>query len=760
MDLHQGEKMKLNNITKKYNDNCILDNIELSLTKCGMVFVLGPSGSGKSTLLNILGLLDKDYQGDITIFGETLDKKESSLAYARKNHLGFIFQDFNLINSLTVKENILTSLNISDKPFDEEKYKKTFALLGLDKLENRDVTTLSGGEKQRVAIARAILRNSKIILADEPTGNLDAENTKVIFDTLKEFSKDKLIIVVSHDNDAAQQYADCIITLKNKKTNIVKNDTYLSNPELKNDEVQETSEKSKKWIRRISLNNLKRRKRKLVPLFFISMFSLLFAGMVMGIFSTINNMCFSTNSILETDKYSILKKDDPYSFDQVDGEIVKEVSDNVRLADTVEYYYDSICVMGDSESVFLNYTVIKDDEFFRKRLSDNLNGSFINNDNEVIINQNLSEQLFDSKNSVGKEVTIISNQREYSCKISGVLKVSFNNSQPIIMVSEALSKKFGTDLAKGETVSLVALEGDHENLDMVNTTLDAASPEQKIVSGRMPDNKNEAIISVHQFNRFISLLFSDNNNLLSIEDIRKDLIPDDIKKTLPDKLINVSSSTCTLGKIKIVGIYDCENADDGDVVYINENTFKEFNSPKINRIDIYVYDLSVSDILTKIADDHGHIVEQPTGPAAVTLAVQLQTIIMLLGVICIIIITITCFMIHFSTKMNIKDRIYEVGVIKSLGSDNNSIFRMFINENIIISIITSAAASVLLILISVLNSSFGWLTVNGIPVLTIEWWHIAVIFVLNLIITLLSALKETIKVSRMNIIDALRNKYQ
>ena len=133
---------------------------------------------------------------------------------------------------------------------------------------------------------------------------------------------------------------------------------------------------------------------------------------------------------------------------------------------------------------------------------------------------------------------------------------------------------------------------------------------------------------------------------------------------------------------------------------------------------------------------------------------------MLLGVICVIIIAITCFMIHFSTKMNIKDRIYEVGVIKSLGSDNKSIFKMFISENIIISIITSAAASVLLLLLNFLNSSFEWLTINSIPVLTIEWWHIAVIFVLNLIITLLSAFKETIKVSRMNIIDALRNKYQ
>ena len=752
--------MKLNNITKKYNDNCILDNIELSLTKCGMVFVLGPSGSGKSTLLNILGLLDKDYQGDITIFGETLDKKDNSLAYARKKHLGFIFQDFNLINSLTVKENIIASLNISDKPFDEEKYKKVFSLLGLDKLENRDVTTLSGGEKQRVAIARAILRNSKIILADEPTGNLDSENTKVIFDTLKEFSKDKLIIVVSHDNDAAREYADCIITLKNKKTTIVENDTYISNPELKNDETSETVERSNKWIRKISLNNLKHRKRKLAPLFFISMISLLFAGLVMGIYSTINNMCFTTNSVLETDRYSILKNNEFYTLEQIDSEITKEISDKVRLADTVEYYYDNVTILAGNKSANSNYTVIKENEFFRKRLSDNLNGNFINNEKEIIINQNLSEQIFGSKDSVGKEVTIIYNQRKYPCKISGILKVSSHNDQPIIMLCESLSKSFGTDLAKGESISLMPVESNYEALDLINTTLGSALSSQKIVSGRKPDNKNEAIISVHMFNRFVSLLSSDNNNLLSIEDIRKDHIPDELRKLLYDKYMNVSSNACTLGKIKIVGIYDCENPDDGDMVYINEDTLKEFNLPKTNRIDIYVYDLSDTDSITKIAENHGCMVEQPTGSAAITLAVQLQTIIMLLGVICVIIIAITCFMIHFSTKMNIKDRIYEVGVIKSLGSDNKSIFKMFISENIIISIITSAAASVLLLLLNFLNSSFEWLTINSIPVLTIEWWHIAVIFVLNLIITLLSAFKETIKVSRMNIIDALRNKYQ
>lgn len=197
--------MKLNNITKKYNGNCILDNIELSLTKCGIVFVLGPSGSGKSTLLNILGLLDKDYQGDITIFGKKLDKKEASLAFARKKHLGFVFQDFNLINSLTVKENIIASLNISGKPFDEEKYKETFSLLGLDKLENRDVTTLSGGEKQRVAIARAIVNDPSFILADEPTGALDTKTSAEIMELFKSLNDEgKTVIIITHDPTVAE----------------------------------------------------------------------------------------------------------------------------------------------------------------------------------------------------------------------------------------------------------------------------------------------------------------------------------------------------------------------------------------------------------------------------------------------------------------------------------------------------------------------------------------------------------------------------
>lgn len=752
--------MKLNNITKKYNGNCILDNIELSLTKCGIVFVLGPSGSGKSTLLNILGLLDKDYQGDITIFGKKLDKKEASLAFARKKHLGFVFQDFNLINSLTVKENIIASLNISGKPFDEEKYKETFSLLGLDKLENRDVTTLSGGEKQRVAIARAILRNSKIILADEPTGNLDAENTKVIFDTLKEFSKDKLIIVVSHDNEAAQEYADCIINLKDKKAKIVKDDTYLSNPELKDDDINEQAAKSSRWITKVSLNNLKHRKRKLAPLFFISVFSLLFAGLVMGIYSTINYMCFSTNSVLETDRYSILKMTDQYFLEQVDSDIIKEVSDKVRLAETVEYYYDNITVSSGDKSVNSNYTVIKKDDFFKNRLSDNLNGSFITDESGIIINQILSEQLFGSKDCVDKEVTVIFEQREFRCKISGILKVSARNDEPVIMINEALSQSFGSNLAKGENVYLMPKKGNSGSSENVNTPLKAASSSHKIVSGKMPDNRNQAIISVHQFNRFVSLLSSNNNNLLSIDDIRNDKIPDEIKRTLFENSLIVFSSICMLGEINIVGVYDCENPDEGDIVYVNEDSFKEFNLPQINRADVYIYDISDADEISNIVEAEGYMVEQPTGSAAITLAVQLQTIIMLLGVICIIIIVTTCFMIHFSTKMNIKDRIYEVGVIKSLGSDNKSIFKMFINENIIISIITSTVASVLLLLLGVLNSSFEWFTINGITVLTVEWWHIVVIYLLNLIITLLSALKETIKVSRMNIIDALRNKYQ
>lgn len=216
-----------------------LKNINLLLPNDGLVFVLGKSGSGKSTLLNLIGGLDSITSGKITVDGNDISSLSSS-GYAdyRNTYIGFIFQDYHLIDELTVYENIKLSLDLRNA---KEKKQISDALkkVGLAGYESRFPTELSGGERQRVAIARAIVKNPKIILADEPTGNLDNKTASSIIELLKKLSKDCLIITVSHNTSDAYAYADRIIELADGKIigDYTRNIDYIDNLSLHNEEL-------------------------------------------------------------------------------------------------------------------------------------------------------------------------------------------------------------------------------------------------------------------------------------------------------------------------------------------------------------------------------------------------------------------------------------------------------------------------------------------------------------------------------------------
>ena len=190
-----------------------LKNINLTLPDAGLVFVLGKSGSGKSTLLNLIGGLDNISSGSIEVDGNDLAGfKEKDFCNYRNTHIGFIFQDYHLIDELTVYENIVLSLNLR-RIENRDLVKAALAKVDLAGYEDRYPTELSGGEQQRVAIARAIVKNPRIILADEPTGNLDTHTSTAIITLLKQLSKECLILIVSHNVNDANNYADRIIEL-------------------------------------------------------------------------------------------------------------------------------------------------------------------------------------------------------------------------------------------------------------------------------------------------------------------------------------------------------------------------------------------------------------------------------------------------------------------------------------------------------------------------------------------------------------------
>lgn len=199
--------MKMCNIKYSYDKNKpVLKNISTELEEGKMYAILGPSGCGKTTLLSLIGGLDSPSDGQVLFNGEDIQKK--GLAWHRKNNVAFIFQNYNLIDYMTPAENVALTSKLPPLPILER--------LGLTKAEStRNVLKLSGGQQQRVAIARALASDARVILADEPTGNLDEDTAVEITGILKECAHqmNKCVIIVTHSGDLAKQ-ADVILHLK------------------------------------------------------------------------------------------------------------------------------------------------------------------------------------------------------------------------------------------------------------------------------------------------------------------------------------------------------------------------------------------------------------------------------------------------------------------------------------------------------------------------------------------------------------------
>ena len=217
--------IKLDNVWKIYKmgdvDVNALQGINIDIYDGEFVSIMGPSGSGKSTAVNMVGCLDIPSKGHIYLDGKDISKlTESDLAQIRGKKIGFIFQKFNLINTLTALENVMLPMTFQNIPFEIRK-KKAKELLKLVELEDRidhKPTELSGGQQQRVAIARSLANDPQVILADEPTGNLDSKTGKIVMDFLRKLNlkQHKTIIMVTHDEDLAK-YADRIEYLKDGK---------------------------------------------------------------------------------------------------------------------------------------------------------------------------------------------------------------------------------------------------------------------------------------------------------------------------------------------------------------------------------------------------------------------------------------------------------------------------------------------------------------------------------------------------------------
>lgn len=212
--------LETKNLTKTYGsgDTMVraLDNINLSVDKGEFIAIVGPSGSGKSTLLHILGGVDVPTSGDVIIDGTNISKlNETALAIFRRRQIGLIYQFYNLIPILTAVENMTLPLLLDGRKPDEKMLGELAAKLGLENRLNHLPSELSGGQQQRVSIGRALLNSPALLLADEPTGNLDSENSKEIIALLRRFNRElgQTVIIITHDERIALS-ADRVIAIE------------------------------------------------------------------------------------------------------------------------------------------------------------------------------------------------------------------------------------------------------------------------------------------------------------------------------------------------------------------------------------------------------------------------------------------------------------------------------------------------------------------------------------------------------------------
>lgn len=264
--------LEIKKITKIYQTEgfkqTALNKVSVNFRKSEFAAILGPSGSGKTTFLNIIGGLDKYTSGDLIINNVSTKNYSDRQWDSYRNHrVGFVFQSYNLINHQTILKNVELALTLSGISKDQRKERAIKALkdVGLEKHMNKKPNQLSGGQMQRVAIARALVNNPEIILADEPTGALDSETSVQIMKILKDISKEKLVIMVTHNPDLAKEYASRIINIKDGEI------TSDSNPfdgkdDLREDETNKTSKTKMSFLTALSLsfNNLMTKKGRTI----------------------------------------------------------------------------------------------------------------------------------------------------------------------------------------------------------------------------------------------------------------------------------------------------------------------------------------------------------------------------------------------------------------------------------------------------------------------------------------------------------------
>ena len=629
--------------SKKLQNTIALDNLNLKIGNKGMVFIVGTSGSGKSTLLNVLGGLDGITSGKILVNGKNIsDFKSKEYDSFRNTYVGFIFQDFNILDQYNVYENIELSLKLQNKKANRNEIDKLLQDLGIENLGNRRINELSGGQKQRVAIARALIKKPKMILADEPTGNLDKNSSEQIFRILKEISKNYLVVVVSHDMERAISYADRIVKIEDGKV-ISDSDTEL------NDNIQPMELKKSKlplsYALKMSITSFKSKPFKLFMTILLTTISLIFMGFTVNC-AMFNKGMFISNTMKDNKNYTYdiyyqkINADssgNPINFKNKDYKNIEKLTNSkinkaYSLYDNeqeLSFEYGNLknvsAYYNHKPSIF-SFIEVEDDRLFK-----NILGRKPKNQNELFIHEYLADYILkfgvmDSNNKIYYPTSyndLVSSNRNIKLGnnkvvITGIIKddSSMFNKKSSKFQNEELSKYYDEYTLRGNIIYVkgftdnVILRKDNNSIykksvlrkdnEELSRKITPLKEEIEIITENGINkinklNKNEVVLSLDTLklldDSFVSIynMYLTTNNKIDTPDTLNEFIPLYLKEKQQNKL-NVIYDIYTEKatgynnlRLNLIGITFDENN------YVSFDFAKDYDitTKKVNFVRIY-----------------------------------------------------------------------------------------------------------------------------------------------------------------------------
>ncbi|MEE0700036.1 MAG: ABC transporter ATP-binding protein/permease [Bacilli bacterium] len=775
--------LKLKNIKKSYKTGDFvqkaLDNVSITFRKSEFVSVLGPSGSGKTTLLNVVGGLDNYDSGDLIINGKsTKNFKDRNWDAYRNVCVGFVFQNYNLIGHISVLANVEMSLTLSGVNLKTRRKKAKEALkkVGLLDHANKRPNQLSGGQMQRVAIARALVNDPDIILVDEPTGALDSKTSVQIMDLIKEISKDKLVIMVTHNADLASRYSSRIVELKDGK--IVSD----SNP------INEKDDLSKKFnikktamgfltALKLSLNNIYTKKGRTFLTAFASSIGIIGIALILSISNGFDKQIDNYESSTLTSfpigvspSVSTMSEDDlmdnkksftggyeypkenvlyPYSSEEnsrvhvnnIDEEYVNYVKKlNPDLLSAISYYritnFNLLSSDGnevkDASSKVVNLSSLPDDfgnkNSYLKKNYDLLAGSFPTSIYDVVlmvdkknrIDKSLLDVLFinqdkdkvDFNEVLGKELKLVSNDDYYE-KVTG--EMFFKKDMDKTLYDNANNKTLRVvGIVRGKKDNKLASIMDAMQESMGNNPTSKIGYSNELINWMVENNKQSEIVNAQKTASGVVAMGNVSFEQAGI--------------TREQALSMLGYNDVPL----MINIYP-KNFDDKDEV---KKYLDDYNKGK-NEKDKIIY----TDYAEEISSLSSSIMDGITIVLVAFSSISLVVSSIMIGII---------------TYISVLERTKEIGILRSLGARKKDITRVFNAETLIIGIISGLIGLLIarLLLYPVNNVLYNLTDLKNIGILNPV--HALILMLVSVLLTLIGGFIPAKIASKKDPVDALR----